>query len=579
MSGKIITALSQGAPFALLVKYVIWALAPILFFDIITRYCNRETLLMLNSNYYKHEAILARKALSLDYAKAGSPYVLGLRARITQASDSGGNGIRHIGFLASFVCANLLFVVTALIMVSGMFTAKSDRALTGLSAAVDSPILSVVFAVVCVLLIIFVVKADKKSEKELFNAYEVYKKIDPLIDHYMQKTLNEDKSGKDIRIFGHRPLIAKELTERAVLPCRDAARRMFSVRARYGSVSVAVTAFLGGAVYLYVGLRALSGAFGAGSVVMYYGAVTMLISAVSDAAQDITYLRSNNAYVKTELEYLDMTSDMKYGSRTVSAGDLKSPCLELHDVSFRYSDNGPFVLRHVDLKIEPGKKLAVVGMNGSGKSTLIKLLCRLYDPTEGNITLNGADIREFACLEYYKLFSVVFQDFKLLAFPIGDNVAASDEYDRDRVWQCLDMAGIKERVEQLPKGLDTPLYKLYDKDGIDPSAGEEQKIAIARALYKDAPFVILDEPTASLDPIAESGIYERFNSMALGRTTVFVSHRLSSCRFCDRIVVFDGGRLVQDGTHESLLADSGGRYALLWSAQAQYYADTTAQNE
>ena len=264
---------------------------------------------------------------------------------------------------------------------------------------------------------------------------------------------------------------------------------------------------------------------------------------------------------------------MENGTRTVDGIDPAKAVFEFHNVSFAYPETEQMILKNFSMKIESGEHLAVVGMNGSGKSTMIKLLCRLYDPTEGKITLNGIDIREFDYAEYLKLFAIVFQDFKLLAFPVGENVACSDEYDEERVWKCLEMAGVKERVEEFPKKLKQSVYKLYEKDGIDLSGGEEQKIAIARALYKDAPFVILDEPTAALDPIAESEIYSRFNEIAVNKTTVYISHRLSSCRFCSRIVVFDNGAVIQEGTHEELLENPAGKYSELWNAQAQYYTE------
>lgn len=262
---------------------------------------------------------------------------------------------------------------------------------------------------------------------------------------------------------------------------------------------------------------------------------------------------------------------MENGIRNIAGIDPKTVVFEFCDVSFAYPETDVMILKNLNLKIAAGEHLAVVGMNGSGKSTMIKLLCRLYDPSKGKITLNGIDIREFDYTEYLKLFAIVFQDFKLLAFPIGENIACSDEYDEEKVWRCLEMSGMKERVEELPKKLKQSIYKLYEKDGVDFSGGEEQKIAIARALYKDAPFVILDEPTAALDPIAESEIYSRFNEISRNKTTVYVSHRLSSCRFCDRIVVFDDGNIVQNGTHEELLENKNGKYSRLWNAQAQYY--------
>ena len=209
-------------------------------------------------------------------------------------------------------------------------------------------------------------------------------------------------------------------------------------------------------------------------------------------------------------------------------------------------------------------------MNGSGKTTFVKLLCRLYDPTEGRILLNGRDIREYNSEEYRRLFAVVFQDFQLFALPLGENVAASMQYDEKRAQECLEKAGIGAWAAKLPKGLRQPLYTVED-DGVNISGGEAQKIAIARALYKDAPFVVLDEPTAALDPIAEADIYSRFREMTDQKGALYISHRLSSCRFCDTIAVFHDGRLVQEGNHEELLSQEKGQYARLWQAQAQWY--------
>ena len=212
-----------------------------------------------------------------------------------------------------------------------------------------------------------------------------------------------------------------------------------------------------------------------------------------------------------------------------------------------------------------------MGENGSGKTTFIKLLCRLYDPQQGQILLNGIDIRKYNYRDYMNIFSVVFQDFRLLSQTIGANVAGSADYDRARAEKALIDAGFGERLETLPKGMDTMLYKNFDDEGVEPSGGEAQKIAIARALYKDAPFIILDEPTAALDPIAEAEIYEKFNEISGDRTAIYISHRLSSCKFCDEIAVFDKGMVIQQGKHEDLLKDPDGKYSELWNAQAQYY--------
>ena len=215
--------------------------------------------------------------------------------------------------------------------------------------------------------------------------------------------------------------------------------------------------------------------------------------------------------------------------------------------------------------------MAVVGENGSGKTTFIKLLCRLYDPTEGEILLNGKDIKEYDYKEYMSIFSVIFQDFTLLPFSLAQNVSASESYDEEKVVDCLNKAGFADRLSTLPDGINTVIYKDFKKNGVDVSGGEAQKIAIARALYKNSPFIILDEPTAALDPLAEFEIYSKFNEMVGRKTAIFISHRLSSCRFCDDIAVFDDGRLIQRGSHKTLIAE-GGKYGELWNAQAQYYA-------
>jgi len=223
------------------------------------------------------------------------------------------------------------------------------------------------------------------------------------------------------------------------------------------------------------------------------------------------------------------------------------------------------------MKFNVGSRTAVVGMNGSGKTTMIKLLCRLYDPTDGEITLNGIDVKKYDYAEYLNIFSVVFQDFKLFSFPLGQNVASSVKYDGARVERCLMMSGFGERYEEMPKGLGTPLYKDFDEDGVEISGGEAQKIALARALYKNAPFIVLDEPTAALDPVAEYEIYSKFNEIVGDKTAVYISHRLSSCRFCDDIAVFHESELIQRGNHDALLSDRDGKYYELWNAQAQYY--------
>ncbi len=331
-----------------------------------------------------------------------------------------------------------------------------------------------------------------------------------------------------------------------------------------------------GFVYVFTCLKAWAGAFGIGSVTQYVSAVTSLSGNIEALLSGLTSIKNNDRFLRLYYEIIDTPDQMYQGSLTTEKRADRQYDVEFRDVSFRYPNAENWALRHVNIKFKVGRKLAIVGENGSGKTTFIKLLCRLYDPQEGQILLNGIDIRKYRYDDYMNIFSVVFQDFHLLSQPLGCNVAGGKEYDRARVERALRDAGFDERLDSLKDGLDTMLYKDFSEDGVLISGGEAQKIAIARALYKDAPFIILDEPTAALDPITEAEIYEKFNDIVGDKTAVYISHRLSSCKFCDEIAVFDGGAIVQHGAHEALLADADGKYAALWNAQAQYYVTETA---
>lgn len=328
--------------------------------------------------------------------------------------------------------------------------------------------------------------------------------------------------------------------------------------------------------WVFVVLKACMGAFGVGSIVQYIGALGKLGTGV----QDMMFVLADNevycGHLQGLFDYLDIPNHKYEGTLPVEkrafcdGGDADYE-IEFRNVSFRYPGAEEDSLHNLSLKFKIGERLAVVGKNGSGKTTFIKLLCRLYDPTEGEIRLNGVDIRKYKYDEYLSIFSVVFQDFKLFSFSLGQNVATAMEYDKEKAEKCLKKAGLSERLKTMPNGVDTPLYKDFETEGVEISGGEAQKVALARALYKDAPFIVLDEPTAALDPIAEAEIYTKFNELVGEKTAIYISHRLSSCKFCDEIVVLDNGALVQRGCHENLMKEKGGLYHKLWTAQAQYY--------
>lgn len=325
-------------------------------------------------------------------------------------------------------------------------------------------------------------------------------------------------------------------------------------------------------LFLFVGIKAMAGAFGVGLVTQYVASLTNISDSVLNFTDRYLEFRINAPYIKKAFEFLELPNKMYQGSLTTEKRSDRQYDVEFKDVSFKYPAAERWALRHVNIKFKVGTRLAVVGENGSGKTTFIKLLCRLYGPQEGEILLNGIDIKKYNPKDYMGVFSVVFQDYFLLSQPLGENVACAKEYDRALAEKCLRDAGFGERLDSLPNGLDTYVYKEYEQDGVQFSGGEAQKIAIARALYKNAPFIILDEPTAALDPIAEADIYSQFDEITGDKTAIYISHRLSSCRFCDEIAVFDDGKIVELGTHDGLLA-SNGKYKALWEAQAGYYAE------
>ena len=333
-----------------------------------------------------------------------------------------------------------------------------------------------------------------------------------------------------------------------------------------------VSALFTGAIYVFTCLKALGGAFGVGSITQYVGAATQLSGSLTKLFSALAELKGNGKFLALTFEYLDIPNAMYQGSLTTEKRNDRAYQVEFKDVSFKYPGTEIWALRHVNVKFQIGSRMAIVGENGSGKTTFIKLLCRLYDPQEGEILLNGINIKKYDYREYMDIFSIVFQDFQLLSQPLGDNVAGGKEYDQDRVIKALEDAGFGERLKTMPEGLDTLLYRQYEDTGVEISGGEAQKIAIARALYRNAPFLVLDEPTAALDPMAEAEIYAQLNQIVEDRTAIYISHRLSSCRFCDEILVFDRGQVVQRGSHEELLGDETGKYFALWNAQARYYA-------
>ena len=376
------------------------------------------------------------------------------------------------------------------------------------------------------------------------------------VANYLVNVMLEERRADDIRI-GHLDHFLDVQFGKAMehfLP-------MYLDFARFSAITDGKNALLSllsnFAAYLVIGARALYGVLPIGDVLLYAGSVTRAMSDLQTFLATGSEFDYINSYLSTYEDFIAQPSMAYDGTLPIEKRDDGQYEFAFHDVSFSYPGTNIPVLEHVTLSFAVGEKTALVGRNGAGKTTLIKLLCRLYEPTSGYITLNGIDIRKYSYKEYTQAFSVVFQDFHLFSLPLDENIAAGTEIDEAALQSSLAKVGLTDRVQQLPQGVRT---RLYNNNGS----------GVARALYKDAPFVILDEPTAALDPIAEAEIYEQFSQMTAGKTAVYISHRMSSCKFCDRIIVLDHGRIAEDGTHDTLLANHG-IYANLYETQAQYY--------
>lgn len=388
---------------------------------------------------------------------------------------------------------------------------------------------------------------------------------------YANKTATSREFAKDIRMFGLRGWLEDLWGSTMRLYSAFCAKR----ERKYiwaNIIDIVLTFLRNGIAYAFlIGITVKNG-LPASQFLLYFAALSGFAQWVVEILDKLSVMHKQSLDISTIREFLDWDEpfDLNGGER-IAFEPNKQYEIRLDDVSFRYPKADKDTLSHINLTVHPGEKLAIVGLNGAGKTTLVKLVCGFLDPTEGRILLNGEDIRKFNRNDYYALFSAVFQEFSVLDVTVKENVAQCvDGIDETRVWQCIDKAGLTEKIKSLPKGIETHLGRRVFKDGVEFSGGQTQRLMLARALYKNAPILVLDEPTAALDPIAENDIYQKYNDMTHGRTSFFISHRLASTRFCDRIIFVDGGKIAEEGTHDELLKTGGG-YAYLFEVQSKYY--------
>ena len=552
-----------------------WVLAGVLctgFAAVAKAALHRRCNTLLNDLYGRKEMLFVHKIFRLDYSELDKQENHDLREQIKQNEQWSGWGLMRVHEIYSGAVTGILGLLSGTVLTVSLFTAPVPSS-AGWLVVLNNPIFVLVLAAGILVISILAGRLSARAMQCWGDFSEEATFGNRRFGHF--GFLGRDKRRAiDIRMNDQQRLVRAYWSGGSVFGVHGvfakAARGKMGV---YASLGVCITTLTTGMIYLFTCLKALGGAFDVGSCTQYIGAATAMVANVFALTDMIGTLKANTPYLEKTFAFLDIPNSMYQGSLTTEKRSDRRYEVEFKDVSFRYPGSDIWALRHVNMKFKVGKRLAIVGENGSGKTTFIKLLCRLYDPQEGQILLNGIDIRKYRYDDYMGIFSVVFQDFQLICQPLGNNVAGSMEYDRDRAKKALIDAGFADRLAAMEKGLDTMLYKNLSEDGVEVSGGEAQKIAIARALYKDAPFIILDEPTAALDPIAEAEIYSKFDEIAGNKTAIYISHRLSSCKFCDEIAVFHEGAVVQQGSHAELLADRGGKYYALWNAQAQYYTE------
>ena len=512
---------------------------------------------------------LNKKLMSMDYEYMESETIQNKRRDIDNMAREHGCGLNMLFWTATPFVERLLQLVVAGIITVQLFV----KCLTAYKTQEWKGILIVLSFVAFLIIFLYVnQRMTQKIQAKINKSVEERLPYTRKYDFYVDEYIGREECGKTVRLFNQQSLLSETLNEIFKKVSKLLSRQTI-LEARMNQWAEGINVLISGMIYLLLGIMALKRVISVGSICLYAGCITNFLWHFQKWNQQVSLLKMNTKYVKQYLDFMDIKNKKYEGTLPVEKRDDDKFMIEFENVSFHYPGSEKNVLENFSIRFNIGERLAVVGRNGSGKTTFIKLLCRLYDPTEGRILLNGIDIKKYDYKEYLSLFSVVFQDFQIPAFTLGQAVAASQEYDEEHVNDAVKKAGLSSLAARMPYGNETYLTKEFDKTGVNISGGEAQKLAIARALYHDTPFVILDEPTAALDPIAEYEVYYKFVVLIGTKTAVYISHRLSSCQFCNDILVIDDGKAVQRGSHEKLI-DEEGLYAKLWKTQAKYYQKT-----
>ena len=560
-SARIINEIEGNRDTGTLILLVLLAVGINFAFSMIRNAMNRVVSEKESKMWNFFSKIFSDKQMNMPYADLEDQEIQKQRQKVQENLFMFGNGLGQLVWDTPSLVKVIVGIAASVALTASLFTAGTGN------AVLDSR-LWIIAAAGLMILSGLVNSRLRKKEDEFFKRWTdgtVW--FNRAFMFYGHALYAETARAKDVRLYRQDRIADREMRKMNEMNLNN--RETGRMSACEGGMEL-IRGICNALCYLYVAAKAGLGAFAVGSVVLYVGALMQLVKSFSDLFFILSENRVYTGHLEKLFEYLDLPDAKQQGSLPVSGTEHT---IAFRNVSFRYPGSETDVLQNVNFTLHAGRKQALVGANGAGKTTFVKLLCRLYDPTEGQILLDGRDIREYDYDDYMKLFSFVFQDFKLFAFSLGENIAAGENYDAAKAEECIRKAALYDRYREMPDGLETCLYRDLSEKGVEISGGEAQKIALARALYKGSPVIVLDEPTAALDPIAEAQVYAGFSSMVEDRTAVYISHRLSSCQFCDEITVFDKGRIVQQGTHAELLENPEGKYRELWDAQAQYYIE------
>ena len=490
------------------------------------------------------------KTLDMDYEALETPEMLDRLQKAKRATAGDWQGVQGMMTYMQVLFTQIISIIIAIIIMTSF-----------------DPLIILVIAVLSYIQFLYFEHIRKKDKKEMWDAMMPHwRKLE-----YMENVTTDFSYAKDIRLFGMKKFLAKKQKDVYDEELRHWIKSrqywIYNSIFSHGISLVRQLIITGWLVYSVIA-KDLS----IGNFTLYLASAGAFSNAINEVLSALSALRERSAHTDDYRSFMDIPGDS--GKDTIPVPKADKYVFTFENVSFKYKGQEKYALKNLNITVAAGEKLAVVGLNGAGKSTFIKLLLRLYDVTEGRILMNGTDIRRFNRAEYYRLFSPAFQDVTVFAFPMAENVSMSppDETDKNKAEKCVREAGLGDKMDKLEKGIDTELLKVLYDDGVDLSGGEKQKLALARALYKGSDIIVLDEPTAALDALAEYRLYKSFNGLVGNRTAVYISHRLSSTRFCDRVAMFKDGEMTETGTHEELMAKNGD-YAEMFRVQAQYYVE------